>query len=241
MKKIILYLVLIVMMISNIILIINNTINKSKTYIILDNKNIWALENNKINKVSKNNIKILNYAKSKLYNKETIDGYFSYDKGFKFYNLNYEEQRINNSLIVIGNIEINNYTYLLNTDINDNDIKIINKYFQNNNRKFDKSKVLSNNKIIYSIQSLSAEETGENGYSVIALSNGNNITPIYEKYSITSRASSLNKVIDINNDGKEDLILLSDVKNTSGKECYSLYLYDIKTDSYVPTINCEVD
>lgn len=245
MKKSFIYFILVILIILNIAVLIVDYFNKDNSYIILDQRNIWSLKGETVKKISDNNLKKLNYSTAKLYNKDEYDGYFTASEGLRFYDATLSEQSLQDALIVIGNKKVNNYTYLVNTDITKEDEKSIKRYFIENNIEFDVSNVLikkielSDNRILYDIQSLSAEMTGENGYSVILLKEDDKITSIYENFELVARSSSLNKVVDINNDGKEDLILLSDVHGSANGECYSLYMYNNKNNFFDPVINCE--
>ena len=245
MKKGFIYFILMFLILSNIIIVVYDYLNKDNSYIILNEKNIWSIKDQTIKKISKTKLKKLNYSTSKLYDKEEIDGYITISNGLKFYDTTLSEKNLQDGLIVVGNKKIKNYTYLISTKIDKEEIKNINKYFLENNIDFDESEViikkinLSDNRLLYDIQSLSAEMTGKNGYSVILLKEDDEITAIYENFELVSRSSSLDKVIDINNDGKEDLILLSDIHGSANNECYSLYIYNNKNTSFDPVINCE--
>lgn len=241
--KRILWFLIIVAIVLNIIYFIYDSSLFSKSYIIFDKKNIWELDGTDVKKVSENKIKKLNNSNAKLYNEDENDGFLYSVEGIRFYNSNYEKMNHLNSVIVVGDKTIKNYTYLLTDDMEESDIKQISDYLKSQKIDFNKSEVrvnkinLNNDKTIYDIQSLSPQITGKGRYSAILMSDNNEITPIYENYSPKSRTSSLARVIDIDNDNIEELVLLSDIYNSGNQECYSLYQY--KNGEYKPVINCE--
>ena len=241
-----LYFVIVILIVLNIIVIINNIQKDKKNYIILDSNNVWSISDKKVTKVSKASIKRMNYASAKLYGDEgSIDGYFTYDNGMKFYDKAYSNEMKLNSLIVVGNMKLKNYTNLLTTNIKDEDIKIVKSYFDINNRDFDKDEVviqkakINKDSVIYNIQTLSAEQIGNNGFSVVLLYKNGKYNAIYENYSTKGRKSSLSKILDINNDKNIEFIFLSDVYGSAKQECYSLYEYNENDNSYIPSIDCE--
>ncbi len=246
MKKRFLFIILILIGIFlNIFFIIRNINIDNSSYMILDDKNIWKIDNYSVKKVSKSIIKKINNSSAKLYSNQDINGIVSTSNIIKFYNSSFQEEKTTNSIIVVGDATIVNKTYLINTEMNNSDIQIINRYINLKSLDFNISELvikkisLNNKNTLYSIQSLSAERIGKNGFSSIILYSNDSITSIYENFSSDYRVSTLDKVVDINNDGNEDLILLSDVHNSSGYECYSLYQFNSNSNKYEPIINCE--
>ena len=97
------------------------------------------------------------------------------------------------------------------------------------------------NEILYSISPLESN-IDDDSYSVVFInSNGvNNV--IYNKSRNDNkdyRLSSLNRVIDMNNDGNLEIILLSDIAGSAGNECYSLYQFNSIKQKYESIIDCE--
>ena len=65
---------------------------------------------------------------------------------------------------------------------------------------------------------------------------------IYDKNlfgSKTGRLSSLNKIVDLDNDGLEEIILISAFNGSAGNECYNLYKYNTDLKKYENIIDCE--
>lgn len=246
MKKTIIFISLFVLLSFNIIIIIYNYYSeKNYSYIILDSKNIWQTKDEYTKKISKNRIKKFNYEQAKLYSEKEIDGYFSNEPSFTFYSKNLEEQQnIYSSLIVVGNAKITNYTHLLQNEITKEDENIITRFLSNYSLTFDKDGLyiqkiqLPNNIYLYSVTTY-VEYDKE--FSVIFMYQNGTSSLVYKNIenSDGSRYSSLNKIIDINNDGYADIILLSDIPNSGGNECYSLYKYNINVNNFEPVINCE--
>lgn len=246
MKQKIIYVSLSLLIVLNIVAFAMNIISKKNTYIILDSNNIWKITNDNVKKVQKNTIKKLSYSNAKIYTDNAENGYFGSVNNFKFYNDTLESKSlISNSFIVIGNQKITNYTSNLRTQINEEDVNIIGKYLKKNNIDYDLDRSLSraidlpDETTVYSVESLSDGGPSENGYSIIFIYKNKEANTIYLKTGELSRASALNRVLDLNSDGIPEIVLLSDTPGNAGDECYSLY--KMVSDEYKPVINCEED
>lgn len=246
MKQKIIYVSLSLLIVLNIVAFAMNIISKKNTYIILDSNNIWKITNDNVKKVQKNTIKKLSYSNAKIYADNAENGYFGSINNFKFYNDTLESKSlISNAFIVIGNQKIKNYTSNLRTQINEDDVNIIGKYLKKNNIDYDLDRSLSraidlpDETTVYSVESLSDGGPSENGYSIIFIYKNKEANTIYLKTGELSRASALNRVLDLNSDGIPEIVLLSDTPGNAGDECYSLY--KMVSDEYKPVINCEED
>ena len=245
MKKKILYTILICFIIFNLFIFIYNYINHNNTYIILNKSSIWKINNNKVTKVNKKEFNKLNYSNAKLYrsDKTDVDGYI--DNKFNFFKNDMGQiQDTYYDLYVVGDAPLKNYTYLLleENEITDNDKQIVSNFIKTNNFQISDYEIkkmnLSNDITIYSVYKLNkSNPLDTKSYIFYYQDNIPNI--IYESNDKMSRKSYINKIVDINNDGYLDLILLSDIYNSAGNECYSLYMYEDNT--FKPVINCEED
>lgn len=246
MKKIILNLLIILLIIINIgIIWLDYYSSKNYSYIILNKNNIWKVDNNKINKINNKNVKKLNYSKIKIYDDSETNGYINNSNYFEIYNDSYEKLNVSpTTFIVKGDIQIKNYSKKIINNISLEDQEIIKKVLKDNDFNYDVNQLfvikfkLNNNRIAYSITPYSTGGVSEESFSLIFISDNKNYEIIY-KNKETTRMSSLDKIIDINNDNKLEIILLSDVPGSAGNECYSLYEYNEKSGKYEPTIDCE--
>ena len=248
MKKInfkLILIALIILIILNIFIVVWNYIYyKNSSFLILDENNIWKIDGS-VKKVSKSKMKLLNYSDAKLYNDKIVDGYLINDDYFKFYDKSISSNDdMYNSFIVVGDTNIKNYSSRINSELDEDDKEIITNFLDEYSIDYDEEKTITqkasiNEKTIYYIVSLSTDGTDENGYSVIFIRNNNDTNLIYKTTSSDNkmRISSLNRLIDIDNDGTIEVILLSDIPGSEGNECYSLYKYD--NNSYKPVISCE--
>ena len=214
---------------------------KDNKYIILNNKNIWQIKNDKILKVNSNIINTLNYKKSKLYiNNEIIKGYMKLDSNeLYFYDQSfYKRSFLSNSIITI-NKEENYKLFLSEMNLSESDKTIINNYFKEKSENFDidqlflKKITINENHKIYSVSTL--EESEEN-YTYIFAYYNNEFIDIYNNFT-NNRSSNIHFAIDINNDDNYDLVLFSDIPGSAGNECFSLYIFD--GSQYKAIINCE--
>jgi len=83
----------------------------------------------------------------------------------------------------------------------------------------------------------------KNNFSVIFSKENDNYELIYLRKGKTTleQSSTVSNIVDINNDNNVDLILESAPYGTDVDYCYSVYLFDNKSNSYKPVINCEED
>lgn len=246
MKKNKKYILLIVLLFLNIGFIIYN-LSENSTYIILDSDNIWQISNQKIKPVSKNKIKKYSFSEAYLYNKDKIKGYLSSNNSISFYNADMNKEKISSdSLIVVGDSKIKNYSYLLTDKIIESDLKVLGDFLKSNSLQYDiddlyvQKAILSKNTILYSVQTRVNREYIKDDYSIIFVSTNKSNQTIYKKInSKDDRYSSVYKLIDVDNNGYADIILLSGITNNGGKQCYSLYTYNKSNEKYNKTIDCE--
>lgn len=248
MKKILTIFLMVILVILNCTLSIIFIISEyNYSFLIIDENNVWRYSDSGIKKINKSQIKRLSYENVKIYSDIVVDGYYDYSNA-KLYNLNLEKIDFSSNVVVNkGNNTIKNYSNKITNNIDINDEFYINNLLQSLN-KTEKIKDLiifklqiSDENILYSI-SPSSSNIDDDSYSIIFLnSNGiNNI--IYNKTKNNNkdyRLSSLNKVIDLYNNGNIDIILLSDISGSAGNECYSLYEYNLKNNKYEKIIDCE--
>lgn len=246
MKKRIIYIILALLILLNIIFFVLNNIEKNNTYIILDSKNIWKLySNGSIKKVDKNKIKKVSYSEAKLYSNDIEDGYFGSVQDYKFYNKSLNTiLGKNNSFIVVGNNKIVNYSgnMVYGTDA---DTKIIINYFKKINKKYNlyatETKIvhIDDSKKIYSIVTREDGGPSDDPISVIFLYNNGATTPIYQNNKNNKKVSTLDRVLDLDNDAIPEIVLLSGQTGYAGNECYSLYKYNKTANQYKPVIKCK--
>ena len=250
MKKNITYIVLFVLIILNLILFIYHLFDSKGTYIILDDKNVWKVENDNYQYTSPIYLKRLNYQSATLYSDNKVSGYLEIENDkFNFYTENLlKMDNLYNSIIVIGNLNIKNYTSLLTSKLTETDIEEISKYAKENALDFDRESVimqkasLPHNITIYSVVTKLEDSNLIDSYSVIFAKINEDIQVLYSNINNqNNRYSNINKLVDINDDGYSDLIFLSDVTNNAGNECYSLYMYNQSSNSFTKNIKCEGD
>ena len=250
-KKII-YIILVILLFFNIILFINNFVDNDSSYIILKSDSIIKINKNNISMYRKN-YKKLNYSSAKLYkNDEVIDGYIKVDDSaalgyttVNFYKRSLETEDTNNSIIVVGDMKLKNYTDLISKSITKEDSKIISNYVKENsigkiNDLTQASVTNLNNRKIYTVRNYNFNEK-DNNFSVIFLKENENYQLIYKSIGekVLKRSSKLSKIIDLNNDNNADLILESAPFGTDVDFCYSVYVFDKSSNKYKPVINCE--
>lgn len=250
MKKSIMYIILFLLIALNLILFIYHLFDSKNAYIILDNKNVWKVANSEVRSISKINLKRLNYKSAKLYSTDTINGYIESDKDtFNFYTENLiKEDNLYNSIITVGDVDIKNYTSLLKSKVAEQDIQVVSEYANENGLDFDADSVviqrayLPNDINIYSVVTKLEDSKIIDSYSVILADIDDEIQVLYSNINNEkNRYSTINKLVDINNDGYVDIIFLSDITNNAGNECYSLYMYNNSSNSFENVINCEGD
>lgn len=248
MKKNILYFLLIVLIFINLYLIISNFVfSRKNSYLIFDSNNVLKIDNNSIKKVNKKIIKRLNYSEIYICQQECEKGYFNDGIYFEVYNNNLEKINLTSeSFIKTGKKEIKNFYENSINNINSYDENLISKVLDENNLNYKitdlfitKIKIDSDINA-YSLEPYLTDEPSNNNFSLVFISNKTEYEIIYMKKN-SSRLSSLNKVIDINNDDLIEIILLSDMPGSAGNECYSLYQYNKSNNKYKPVINCEVE
>lgn len=256
-KNKIYFIILFIFITANVIIYLYDIVyTQNSSFLILDYDNSIQIHNNKYS-INKNIVKKLNGSQMTLLdkighdgyldiknNEETLDNYVTFfDKSMEEVSQSYE------SIIISNNSNIKNYSYLISYEITEGDIKNIEKYLKQNNlgtytNHIDVTKAsLPNNKILYSIKSISPSSSKENNYAVIFILDGSEFYTVYTKTNIEikTKSSSINKLVDINNDNNIDLILSSSKYASDNESCYSLYIYNAKTNSYDPKINCEGD
>ena len=246
-----LFVILFVLIILYLITFIEDIADKNKSYFLLDPYNIYEINNGNV-KTYKGSYKKLNNSEAKLYkNGKEIEGYFKVNDnqniGYtisRFYDKGLNEQSISDGILIIGNEKINDYTQYLNEKFTSSDVTIINKYLKENslNTLNDLSKISIaklQNETIYQVRMISLTQNKEDSYVIIFSYKNGVYETIYlkEGENLFKRNSKLNKLVDINNDNKIDLILESAPYISDDDNCYSLYINENGT--YKPIINCE--
>ena len=250
----ILYISLFILLVFNVIIFINYFIDKNSSYVILNSNNIIKINNNKVS-IYKKKYQKLNYSSAKLYNGEdVIDGYIKIKEDSKtgytninFYKKSMELADINDSIIVIGDNKITDYTNLMSNSISNEDSKIISKFLKDNsigkmNDLTEATVTKINGGKIYTARTLDFNNEDYN-YSTIFSKIGDNYQLLFKSKGkeIFNKMSSLNKVVDLNNDNNADLILETAPFGTDVDYCYSVFIYDKSKNNYNPVINCEED
>ena len=248
MKKYLTRFTIVILVILNFVFCVLLMFEKNKySFLILDKNTIWKYSDTEIKKVNKNRINRLSYEKVKIYCDNTLDGYYD-SRNNKIYDSYLEEMEFSPTLIINkGNNKIKNYSYNITTDIDETDKKNINDALESSGReeKIDNLLVfklkISTTEILYSISPLNLG-IDDDSYSIIFINSEGLNKIIYNKSKSNNkdyRLSSLNRVIDINNDGHVEIILLSDIAGSAGNECYSLYQFNSKNQKYESVIDCE--
>lgn len=248
MNKYLTRLILIVLISLNLIFLILSHIQENKySFLILDQDTIWKYSNKDVKQINKSKIKKLSYEKVKIYSENVFDGYYDVNNN-KIYNSYLEPIAFSSNTIINKGInKIQNYSYNITTDINKEDEKNIIDILESIGIQAEIQNLsslkyqISENEILYSISPLESN-IDDDSYSVVFInSNGvNNV--IYNKSRNDNkdyRLSSLNRVIDMNNDGNLEIILLSDIAGSAGNECYSLYQFNSIKQKYESIIDCE--
>lgn len=246
MKKSLLYCLMIVSIFVSLYFVVFNFYSlKNYSYMIFDKNNIWRIKDNKIEKISSKNLRKINFSELDICNQKCEKGYINNKEYFEVYNDNLEKINLSSEyLIKKGRIEIKNYYEKKYNDIGENDKILILKVLKENNLDYKIDNLfitkisIDNNRSAYSLEPYLTDESSENSFSLVFISDKFEYEIIYMKKN-ASRLSSLNKVIDINNDNLLEVILLSDVPGSAGNECYSLYQYNKLNSKYVPIIDCE--
>lgn len=248
MNKYLTRLILIVLISLNLIFLILSHIQENTySFLILDQDTIWKYSTKDVKQINKSKIKKLSYEKVKIYSENVFDGYYDVNNN-KIYNSYLEPIAFSsNTIINKGTNKIQNYSYNITTDINKEDEKNIIDVLESIGIQAEIQNLsslkyqISENEILYSITPLESN-IDDDSYSVVFInSNGiNNV--IYNKSRNDNkdyRLSSLNRVIDMNNDGNLEIILLSDIAGSAGNECYSLYQFNSIKQKYESIIDCE--
>ena len=248
MNKYLTRLILIVLISLNLIFLILSHIQENTySFLILDQDTIWKYSTKDVKQINKSKIKKLSYEKVKIYSENVFDGYYDVNNN-KIYNSYLEPIAFSsNTIINKGTNKIQNYSYNITTDINKEDEKNIIDILESIGIQAEIQNLssfkyqISENEILYSISPLESN-IDDDSYSVVFInSNGvNNV--IYNKSRNDNkdyRLSSLNRVIDMNNDGNLEIILLSDIAGSAGNECYSLYQFNSIKQKYESIIDCE--
>lgn len=248
MNKYLTRLILIVLISLNLIFLILSHIQENTySFLILDQDTIWKYSTKDVKQINKSKIKKLSYEKVKIYSENVFDGYYDVNNN-KIYNSYLEPIAFSsNTIINKGTNKIQNYSYNITTAINKEDEKNIIDVLESIGIQAEIQNLsslkyqISENEILYSITPLESN-IDDDSYSVVFInSNGiNNV--IYNKSRNDNkdyRLSSLNRVIDMNNDGNLEIILLSDIAGSAGNECYSLYQFNSIKQKYESIIDCE--
>ena len=245
MKKKIISLLLIFFVLINFYFIFKSFYDNKITYFILDYNNVWKYDGKKVEKINKRILKKFSFSNITKYGLSNETGYFDFDEK-SFYNEAYEKSGFNTKDIAVkGPSNVQNYSYEITTNLTSDDKRIISGVLSDNDKKaeFDKlyiNKAILNKGTLYFI--MPYNDTGLEGYSLVFLVNNGQVQKIYNKNlfgSKTGRLSSLNKIVDLDNDGLEEIILISEINGSAGNECYNLYKYNTDLKKYENIIDCE--
>ena len=246
MKKKIFIFVIIILILINLCYIYISVSDNKKSYLILDCQNVWKYNGEKIKKLSKKELKKLSFSDVIKYGNETEKGYYDFSTR-RFYDSNYERKYFKVSdVIVKGPLKIKNYSYNISSNLTEDDKEEISNFLLENGKEFDLEKLYINKAtlnggVLYFVTPYAG--TDIINYSLIFVVDKSGSTKVIYNKSISEngnpRLSSLNKIIDLDNDGQEEIILISDIKGSAGNECYSLYKYDSDVQNYKNIIDCE--
>ena len=245
MKKIFAPLLLIFLILINFFFIFKSFYNNKISYFILDYNNVWKYDGKKVRKVNKRNLPKISFSTITKYGVEPEKGYLDFSKKI-FYNKDFEESKFNvKDIAVKGLSTVKNYSYEITTNIPSDDKRIISSILSANDKEteFDKlyiNKAILNKGTLYFITPYI--DSGIKGYSFVFLVSNGKVQKIYDKdlsNSKTHRLSSLNKIVDLDNDGLEEIILISEINGSAGNECYNLYKYNQVLKKYEKVIDCE--
>lgn len=249
MKKRLSIAILIILIILNIIFFIYDSFIQNKfSYIILDKNNVWRVNNDDVKYIDKKKIKRISFDKIRIYGDEEFSGYYD-TKNNIIYNDSLESIPFSEKLILTkGDINIKNYSFNINSNITEQDELIVLDVLkrEEKNESINElfiSKIAIGTKVIYSVVPYEPSSFENKGaYSIIFVYENNESKIIYNKTTSQTkdnRLSSLNRVVDLDNDSIVEIILISDIPGSSGNECYSLYKYNNDTDNYESIIDCE--
>lgn len=248
MRKKIIEIIMFLLISINVIIIIYNYYDNNKSILIVGSNTIIEYKNNKISKIKQNTSinKRFNYKKFNVYNDGSFEEcyidfskYSDDDSSYIVYDSGLQEIELSNNLIAYtGNLNISIENASLNYEMNDNDQSIIERYLNEeeynlDELNFSKVEIDMNNdskkETIYTINNFNSIESSNTTFCYVFLVDNGNIIDIKRekvnssKYYIIN-ASSFSNAIDIDNDGKYEIVLSSYYDEST--PYYEFYKYE---------------
>ena len=232
-------------------------IKSNNYYVIISDKEIFKVHNNKWSKISNRNINRLSFGNSYSINNNRFIGktYLNSSKdNLEIYDNTYQKISVSDTLITINtnkkieDIKIASFFDSID-DVDMNNVNNILKRYSLENEMFNLNlKYIAdlnndgNDDIIYSISNFYDTEDKSKAFSIIFSCINDNLEVIDEVIvdkadELNSKSLYLKNISDIDIDDKYELI----VANTSyGNDnvCYSIYRYDTSSNNFVKLIEC---
>lgn len=231
-------------------------IKSNNDYVIINDKDIFKVTNNKWTKISKRNIDRLSFSNSYSLNGDSFIGktYLNKTKDdFEIYDSAYQKINVTDTLITLNTkkeidiIKVADSSAAFDEVDEDNIYNILKKYSLDETFNYNIKYIVDLNNdgeddIIYSISNFYDEDNKGKVFSLIFSSINDNIEMIDEVIVDSSDEYSTNTiylkgVVDIDLDNNYELI----IANTSygnNNTCYSIYRYDVSSNSFPKLIGC---
>lgn len=232
-------------------------INSKNDYVIINDKDIFKITNNKWTKINKRNINRLSFSNSysligdkfigKTYLNSNKDNFEIYDSAYQkidatdtLITLNtkkeIEDIKIAKQYNAFDDVDMQNVNNILKRySLDDESFSVTLKYITDLNNDGEDD-------IIYSISNFYDQDNRSKAFSLIFSSINNNIEMIDEvivdsadEYSTST--IYLKSVLDIDQDNNYELII-SNASYGNDNNCYSIYRYDTGSNSFEKLIGC---
>lgn len=232
-------------------------IKSNNDYVIINDKDIFKVTNSKWTKINKRNIDRLSFSNSYSLDGDNFVGktYINSNKdNFEIYDSEYQKINIADTLITLNTKKdikdiktakqyntfgdddmVNVNSILKRYSLNDETFNVTLKYVTDLNNDGEDD-------IIYSISNFYDQDNKSKVFSLIFSSINDNIemideviVDVAEEYS--SNTIYLKSVVDIDQDNNYELII-SNTTYGNDNSCYSIYRYDISSNSFTKLIGC---